>query len=232
MTDATKTRPQLVIDVVSDVVCPWCFIGKRRLEKAIALRPDLDVEVRWHPFFLNPWVPREGIDRETYLKTKVGSVERYGEISKRIAAAGAEEQIPFALDKITRQPNTIDCHRLIHWAGFEGDASAMKERLMAMYFIEGADLSNPEMLVRAGTDCGIDGALVQRLLGSHADLEQVEAEAKRASDSGINGVPCLSFDGMLAVSGAQAPEYLADAMGRAAQESTRRAPEQADALTG
>ena len=170
MDDITKTKPQLTIDVVSDVVCPWCFIGKRRLEKAIALRPDLDAEVRWHPFFLNPWVPREGIDRETYLKTKFGSVERYNDISKRITAAGAEEQIPFALDKIKRQPNTIDCHRLIHWARLEGDASAVKERLMALYFIEGADLSDPEVLVRAGTDCGMDGALVRRLLASDADV--------------------------------------------------------------
>lgn len=218
MDDITKTKPQLTIDVVSDVVCPWCFVGKRRLEKAIALRPDLDAEVRWHPFFLNPWVPREGIDRETYLKTKFGSVERYNDISKRITAAGAEEQIPFALDKIKRQPNTIDCHRLIHWARLEGDASAVKERLMVLYFIEGADLSDPEVLVRAGIDCGMDGALVRRLLASDADVEGVEAEAKRASDSGISGVPCFILSGMLAISGAQAPADLADAMGRAVQE--------------
>jgi len=218
MDDITKTKPQLTIDVVSDVVCPWCFVGKRRLEKAIALRPDIDAEVRWHPFFLNPWVPREGIDRETYLKTKFGSVERYNDISKRITAAGAEEQIPFALDKIKRQPNTIDCHRLLHWARLEGDASAVKERLMVLYFIEGADLSDPEVLVRAATDCGMDGALVRRLLASDADVEEVEGEAKRASDSGISGVPCFILGGALAVSGAQAPEYLADAMGRAVQE--------------
>jgi predicted DsbA family dithiol-disulfide isomerase len=230
MDDVTKTKPKLTVDVVSDVVCPWCFIGKRRLEKAIALRPDLDAEVRWHPFFLNPWVPREGIGRETYLKTKFGSVERYAEISKRITAAGAEEQIPFALDKITRQPNTIDCHRLIHWAGLEGNASAVKERLMAMYFIEGADLSDPEMLVRAATDCGLDGAMVRRLLASDADVEEVESEARRASESGIDGVPCFIFGGALAVSGAQAPEYLADAMGRAVQEQSRRARQQADAV--
>ncbi len=225
MDDVTQTKLRLTIDVVSDVVCPWCFIGKRRLEKAIALRHDLDVEVRWHPFFLNPWVPREGIDRETYLTTKFGSVERYGEISKRITAAGAEEGIPFALDKITRQPNTIDCHRMIHWARLEGDASAMKERLMALYFIEGADLSDPEVLARAGTDCGMDGALVRRLLAGDADVADVEAEARRASESGIDGVPCFIFGGALAVSGAQAPEYLADAMGRAAQQMHGRAEE-------
>ena len=229
MDDVTQIKPKLAIDVVSDVVCPWCFIGKRRLEKALALRPDLDVKVQWHPFFLNPWVPREGIERETYLKTKFGSVERYGEISKRITAAGAEEQIPFALDKIKRQPNTIDCHRLIHWAALEGDASAMKERLMALYFIEGADLSDPEVLVRAGTDCGMDGAVVRRLLASDADVEEIGAEARRASESGIDGVPCFIFGGALAVSGAQAPEYLAEAMGRAATQMQSRAEEIAQA---
>jgi predicted DsbA family dithiol-disulfide isomerase len=229
MDNVTQIKPKVTIDVVSDVVCPWCFIGKRRLEKALALRPDLDVEVRWHPFFLNPWVPREGIDRETYLKTKFGSVERYGEISKRITAAGAEEEIPFALDKITRQPNTIDCHRLIHWAALEGDASVMKERLMALYFIEGADLSDPEVLVRAGTDCGMDGAVVRRLLASDADEDEVGAEARRASEGGIDGVPCFIFEGALAVSGAQAPEYLAEAMGRAATQMQSRAEEIAPA---
>jgi predicted DsbA family dithiol-disulfide isomerase len=232
MDDVTKIKPHLTIDVVSDVVCPWCFIGKRRLEKAIALRADLNAEVRWHPFFLNPWVPREGIDRETYLKTKFGSVERYAEISKRITAAGAEEQIPFALDKITRQPNTIDCHRLIHWARLEGDTSAVKERLMALYFIEGADLSDPEVLVRAGTDCGMDGAVIHRLLASEADVDQVAAEAKQASDSGITGVPCFILGGSFAVSGAQAPAYLADAMGRAAIEQSGRVAPDANALTG
>src|ERR671916_937338 len=114
--NASSAVAPLPIDVVSDVVCPWCFIGKRRLEKALALRPDLATEVRWNPFFLNPWVPREGISREEYLRTKFGSVERYKQISQRLVAAGEEEGIPFAFDKMTRQPNTLDCHRLLRWA--------------------------------------------------------------------------------------------------------------------
>src|SRR4051812_20127366 len=132
--------PAVPIDVVSDVVCPWCYIGKRRLEEALRLRPDIPIEIRWQPFFLNPWVPREGISREEYLRTKFGSVERYAQISQRIKAAGDAEGIPFAFDKISRQPNTLDCHRLLRWAHADGKASALKERLMQLYFVEGADL--------------------------------------------------------------------------------------------
>src|SRR5439155_6699118 len=105
--------PAMPIDVVSDVVCPWCFIGKRRLEKALALTPDIPVDVHWRPYFLNDWVPREGIDRNTYLETKFGSVERYNGMAKRVQEAAAAEGLVYALDKIARQPNTLDCHRLI-----------------------------------------------------------------------------------------------------------------------
>ena len=112
MADATP----LSIDVVSDVVCPWCYIGKRFLEKAIALKPEIPVEVRFRPYFLNPWVPREGISREQYLITKFGSVERYNANSQRIVDAAAHAGLDYARDKIKRQPNTLDCHRLIRWA--------------------------------------------------------------------------------------------------------------------
>ena len=107
----------LPIDMVSDVVCPWCFIGKRRLEKAIALRPDIPVEVRFRPYFLNPWVPREGISRNEYLTTKFGSPEHYRNIAQRVALAAAAEGLTYKLDEIKRQPNTLDCHRLILTGG-------------------------------------------------------------------------------------------------------------------
>src|SRR5262244_949161 len=123
------THP-LPIDVVSDVVCPWCYIGKRLLEKAIALKPDIPVEVRYRPYFLNPWVPREGMSREEYLTTKFGSVGRYQDIARRVAAAAEAEGLVYALDKIARQPNTLDSHRLIVWAGEIGRAAEMKQRLM------------------------------------------------------------------------------------------------------
>ena len=118
------------IDVISDVVCPWCFIGKRRLEKAIELSPDIPVEVHWRPYFLNDWIPREGISREQYLTTKFGSPERYKGIAQRVAAAASAEGLTYAMDKISRQPNTLDAHRMIRWAEGIAKAAEMKQRLM------------------------------------------------------------------------------------------------------
>jgi predicted DsbA family dithiol-disulfide isomerase len=215
---STVPNSPLPIDVVSDVVCPWCYIGKRRLERAIALKPDIPVAVRWHPYFLNPWVPREGMSRADYLTRKFGSVERYKGIAGRVAAAAAAEGLVYDLDKIARQPNTLDCHRLILWAGNTGDPGRMKQRLMELYFAEGADLSDPDVLVGAAVDCGLDGDLVRQLLASDADVARVAQEATSAQEAGIDGVPCFIFGGVLAVSGAQAPEYLADAMARAAAQ--------------
>ena len=219
------------IHVVSDVVCPWCYIGKRRLEQAVALKPDIPVEVRWHPYFLNPWVPREGMSRADYLTEKFGSVERYKGIAQRVAAAAAEEGLVYALDKIARQPNTLDCHRLILWANNSGDPGRMKQRLMGLYFAEGADLSDREVLVGAAVDCGLDGDLVRELLASEADVARVEQEANSAKEAGIDGVPCFIFGGMLAVSGAQSPDYLAGALERAAAEQRRRAGEAVEAAS-
>ena len=212
----------LPIDMVSDVVCPWCFIGKRRLEKAIALRPDIPVEVRFRPFFLNPWVPRDGISREEYLTTKFGSSERYRSIAQRVAQAAAAEGLTYALDAIKRQPNTLDCHRLILWAGEAGNAGRMKQRLMDLYFTEGGDLTDRDVLVEAASECGLDADLVRRRLAGDDDVARVEREADAAKEAGIDGVPCFIFGGLVAVSGAQAPEQLAQAMERAAGEYAKR----------
>ncbi len=208
------------IDVVSDVVCPWCFIGKRRLEKAIALKPAIPVTVRYRPYFLNPWVPREGISREQYLTTKFGSVERYKTNAQRIVLAAREDGLAYNLDAITRQPNTLDCHRLILWSGATGDPARMKQRLMELYFTEGGDLTDNGVLVQAARDCGMDGDEVRQWLATDKDVARIEAEAESARTAGIDGVPCFILGGMFAVSGAQAPEYLADAIERAAAERT------------
>jgi predicted DsbA family dithiol-disulfide isomerase len=205
------------IDVVSDVVCPWCFIGKRRLEKALALKPDVPVEVHWHPYFLNDWIPREGISRADYLTTKFGSPERYAGIAQRVTAAAAAEGLDYAMDKISRQPNTLDAHRLIRWAGGIGKAAEMKQRLMELYFTEGADLSNRAVLVQAAADVGLDAEDVGEALASDQDVAEVEQEAQSAKEAGIEGVPMFIFGGKFAVSGAQAPEYLAEAIERLAQ---------------
>ena len=213
MSDTQPVR----IDVVSDVVCPWCFIGKHRLEKALALRPDIPVEVHWRPYFLNEWIPREGISREQYLTTKFGSPERYKGIAQRVTAAAAEEGLIYASDKMTRQPNTLDCHRLIRWAEGIGKAADMKQRLMDLYFTEGADLTNHAVLVQAATDVGLDPEDVRAALASDQDVEQIEREAQSAKEAGIEGVPCFIFGDKFAVSGAQSPEYLAEAIDRMAQ---------------
>ena len=212
----------LVIEVVSDVVCPWCFIGKSRLEQALQLRPDIPVEIRWRPYFLNDWVPREGISRDEYLTTKFGSPERYKAIAGRVAAAAKAEGLTYNVDKIARQPNTLDCHRLILWARNSGSANKMKQRLMELYFTEGADLTDREVLVKAAAESGMDAELTRELLASDRDVDLVTQEAEQAKRAGIDGVPCFIFGGALAVSGAQEPAYLADAMARAADEVEKR----------
>ena len=215
MSQAASASPQsapLQIDVISDVVCPWCFIGKRRLEKALSTKPYIPVEVRFRPYFLNPWVPRAGISREEYLTTKFGSVEKYKGIATRVTAAAASEGLTYAVDKIKRQPNTLDCHRLIRWADQTGQAAQMKQRLMDLYFTEGGDLTDVNVLVQAAADCGLEAGKVRQMLASDQDVAQIEQDANAAKDAGIDGVPTYIFGGVAAVSGAQAPEMLARAI--------------------
>ncbi len=213
---------ELTIDVISDVVCPWCFIGKRRLEKAIALKPETAVTVRYRPFFLNSWVPREGISRQEYLVRKFGSVERYMANAPRVVAAAREEGLVYNIDAIARQPNTIDCHRLIRWSSESGDPAHMKQRLMDLYFTEGADLSDGEVLVAAAQECGMDAARVRQRLLSDEDVDIVTAEAQSFAAAGVNGVPYFILGGIFALSGAQEPEYLAEAMERTIAERAKR----------
>ena len=221
MADAPEVPASAHIDVVSDVVCPWCYIGKRRLEGAIALTPHVTVNVNWRAYFLNDWIPREGIDRQTYLETKFGSPERYAVIAERISAAAAMEGLVYHPDKISRQPNTLDCHRLILWSRSATDPARMKQRLMELYFAEGADLSDAKVLIQAAVDCGMDGDLVRRLLASDADIYRIENDVTSAKEAGIDGVPCFIFGSSVIVTGAQSPEYLASAIERTSGRHTR-----------
>jgi predicted DsbA family dithiol-disulfide isomerase len=203
---------QLRLDVVSDVVCPWCYIGKRRLEGAIALTTDIDVSVQWRPFFLNPWIPREGIDRDAYLEAKFGSVDRYKGIASNVAAAAAEEGLEYNAGRISRQPNTIDCHRLIYWAERIGQSGAMKQRLMELYFRDGADLTNSDVLVAAAAQCGLNADQVSQQLATDQDVDLISQEAQTAADAGISGVPTFLLAGRYALSGAYPSEQLAKAI--------------------
>jgi len=218
-----STLKPLQIDIVSDVVCPWCYIGKRRIENALALAPDVPVEVNWRPFFLNPWVPREGISREEYLTAKFGSVDAYKAIAGRVVTAAAGEGLEYNPDRVRRQPNTIDCHRLIHWADVEGKAAAMKQRLMDLYFRDGGDLTETDVLVQAAADIGMDADDVRRRLATDEDVALISAQAKDASDKGISGVPTFVFAQKYAVSGAQPAEQLARAIRQVSAEINQAA---------
>jgi predicted DsbA family dithiol-disulfide isomerase len=209
----------LVIDVVSDVVCPWCYIGKRKLEAAIAeLRrgeSELEAQVRWHPFQLNPDLPASGIPRSEYLAAKFGGASRAADIYARVRAVGAEVGIPFAFERIARQPNTLDAHRLIAWAQQRGDADALVEHLFQRYFVAGGFVGDRDELVASAVDAGLPGEAARALLGSDTLVAEVEAEDREARESGITGVPFFIFNGRTAVVGAHDPPALLQAIAAA-----------------
>jgi predicted DsbA family dithiol-disulfide isomerase len=224
MTDQmpTASAQGLVVDVVSDVVCPWCYIGKRKLETALAelavREPELAVVRRWHPFQLNPDLPADGIPRQAYLEAKFGGGVRAADIYARVKRVGIEVGIAFDFDRISRQPNTLDAHRLIAWAQQRGDANttdSLLERLFRAYFIEGLLLSEREELVRIASDVGLREDQARALLVSTAGRADVEAEDREARAVGISGVPFFIFNGKTAVSGAHDPPTLLDAIAAA-----------------
>ena len=214
------TTSPLSIDIVSDVVCPWCYIGKRRLEAALARRPSdaVPVQVRWLAFQLNPDIPTDGVDRRSYLEQKFGGPERAKQIYARVKAAGDEVGIPFDFERIVRQPNTVTAHRLIAWAqDVDLTASdALIERLFRAYFIEGIDIGDIDTLARLAGEAGFDETAARAWLASDAGRKEIEAEEQRARALGVTGVPFFVFNQRLAVSGAQPPEVLLGAMEQAA----------------
>jgi predicted DsbA family dithiol-disulfide isomerase len=215
-----KNGPQpLSIDVVSDVVCPWCWIGKRRLEEALAQRSEADGApvINWHPFELNPDIPPGGLDRRSYLEQKFGGPERAKQIYARVEAAGREVGIPFDFERIVRQPNTRDAHRLIAWAQATNPsaAAALVERLFRAYFIEGVDIGDLESLARLAGEAGFDALAAASCLQSDGERGAVAAAEEHARQLGVSGVPFFIFNQRLAVSGAQPPEVLLDAIAQA-----------------
>jgi predicted DsbA family dithiol-disulfide isomerase len=205
------------IEIVSDVVCPWCFIGKRRLEQALA-RVQAKVEVVWRPFQLNPGLPEEGMERELYVQRKFGSAGPG--VYARVAAVGASVGIPFAFERIVRQPNTVAAHQLIGLASRGARQDAMVETLFRGYFLEGADLTRRADLVSLAGQAGLDPAAAHACLEDRASRRTVEDADRQARALGVEGVPFFIFDRRLAVSGAQEPEVLVQAIERAAEHST------------
>lgn len=195
------------IDIISDVICPWCFIGKRRLERALAQRPELAAEITWRPFQLNPDMPEEGMDRRAYLAAKFGGDAHADRIYANVREAGATVDIPFAFDRIRRTPNTRDAHRLIRHAAAQGRADAVVEALFRAYFIDGRDIGDHSTLAEIAGEAGLDARGAGQWLDSPAERETVIAEDRGARRLGINAVPCFIFERQYAVSGAQEPEF-------------------------
>lgn len=218
-----NAKQSVTVDVVSDVVCPWCFVGQKRLDQAIAALPDIDVEVRWRPYQLDPTIPPEGKERRQYMIEKFGSDERIRQIHQRLEAIGAEEGIRFAFEAIKMAPNTLDAHRVIRWAGSAGEdvQNRLVRRLFELNFEDGADIGNPAVLIEAAREAGMDAALVEPLLPTDADVESVKSEIATASRMGITGVPCFLLEGKYAVMGAQGSDALADAIRQVAAAKAR-----------
>jgi predicted DsbA family dithiol-disulfide isomerase len=194
------------LDIISDPICPWCYIGKSLLDQALAERPDHPFEIHWQPFQLNPDMPPEGMDRRAYLEGKFGGREgaarAYAPVLERAEAAGLD--IDFAA--IPRTPNTLDAHRLLHWSEVEGCQTPMAMALFRAYFQEGRDISDHEVLADLADGLGIDAALVSRLLASDADREEVAGRDAQFREMGVTGVPTFVVAGQHAVPGCQPPE--------------------------
>lgn len=196
----------ITIDIVSDTVCPWCYVGKRRLERALAEKPeDIKVMVGWRPFQLNPEMPDEGMDRRDYLEAKFGGKEGAKKVYSAIEDAGKGEDLAFDFSQMARQPNTVNSHRLIDFAGKTGDQDTVVEALFQAYFIDARDIGDVDELVAIATAAGLDEAATRTYLESDEDVERIREEDATARQMGVQGVPCFIINRKYAISGAQDP---------------------------
>jgi predicted DsbA family dithiol-disulfide isomerase len=194
------------LDIVSDPICPWCYIGKANLDRALAARPDHPFTIEWHPFQLNPDMPRDGMDRRAYLEAKFGGREGAVKAYAPVAAHAEKAGLTINFDAIRKTPNTIDAHRLIHWAGIEGRQTAAVSALFAAYFVEGRDIGSAEVLADIADGLGMDASVVAKLLASDADLDDIRARDAHSRKMGINSVPTFIVAQQHAVPGAQPPD--------------------------
>lgn len=220
----------IIVDVVSDVVCPWCFIGKRHLDAALALwraeRPDSEVEVRWHPYFLNPDTPDAGEPYRPFLEKKFGGPEKLAEIWSRVSTAGKTAGIDFAFENIELRANTLNAHRLIHRSQRvgAGETAMLVEALFAAQFLEGRHVGDREVLADIAAACGEERDAVRAYLATDEDADEVRAMASEAPRMGITGVPFFIFDRRMGASGAQPPEALLQGIRQAAEPATKLKP--------
>ena len=218
---------KLNVDVVSDIVCPWCYVGKRQLDKAIEMLPDIDLDIRWRPYQLNPQMPKEGMDRAEYMESKFGKGAVEG-FYRKLEAVGEELGINFEFQSIKFAPNTLDAHRLIHWASYDTknnrpgkkttNQTDLVTRLFEVYFEQGENLGDHDVLVEAAKSLGMDGQLVSDLLDGGRDVKAIEDQVAIAGTMGISGVPCFIIENKYALMGAQNPEVLAENFRKAYEE--------------
>ena len=207
------------IDIVSDTICPWCYVGKRRIERALAGFDADEVRVRWHPFQLNPGMPPEGMDRAEYVAAKFGGADAARAVYDRIREAGAEEGIAFAFERMPRTPNTFASHRVVHYAAGEGVQNETVEALFQAVFLNGRDIGDRETLLDIGAECGIEPVALSEYLASAEDVDALRAEEARSRRMGVTGVPFFIIGGRYGVSGAQDPAVLRSVIDKVAEES-------------
>jgi predicted DsbA family dithiol-disulfide isomerase len=204
----TPAHARLQIEVVFDLVCPWCFLGVRRLRRMLRARPDVRADLIWRPFLLNPDLAPQGVPRQEYLVRKFGGEDRARRLHGTIAELGRAEGLEFRFDRIRRVPHSLDAHRLVRWAGRQGASDAMVEALFLAYFADGADIGDAAVLAAVAARQGLDGVAARRFLATAAEVEAVHADNLRAHRLGINGVPCFVVGGRHAIAGAQEAEVL------------------------
>ncbi len=205
------------IDIYSDIVCPWCYVGKRRLERALTSVGG-DIHVTWGPFQLNPTMPLDGMDRFAYLKAKFGSLEAFGQMKEQLLAAGEEEQIPFAFEKIQRTPNTFSAHRLVWHAAQQGKQDEVVEALFRAYFLEGKNIGDLKTLAHVAVEAGLDRTETEEFLASDKGVTEVKMEEAVGHRLGISGVPYFVINGTVAISGAQPSDIFVSAIGQAGKQ--------------
>ncbi len=216
-------KARLTIEVVHDLVCPWCYLGVRRLLRTRARRPDLLVDLHWRPFLLNPDMPRGGMARADYVVRKFGGEERARRLYASISDLGAAEGISFRFDRIRRTPSSVDAHRLVRWAARFGRAGDVVEALFAAHFADGRDIGDAAVLAAVAASCGLRQSAARAFLATDAELDTVHADNLRAHRLGINGVPCFVVAGRHAIAGAQEPAVIERLLDVAAVEDVGRA---------
>jgi predicted DsbA family dithiol-disulfide isomerase len=205
----------MIVDVVADVVCPWCYLGWRRVKAAVALRPDIEAKLIWRPYQLDPTLPEEGVDRRAYMAAKFKDPQRLKAVHEALVSGGADDGITFNFEIIDKSPNTNAAHRLIRWALTAGVQDAVVEGLFAAYFTQGLDIGDPMVLADIAEAAGMERLVVLQLLSEGADKESVTREHSMAVQGGVTGVPYVIFGGKVAVVGAESPERIAEAIDQA-----------------